>query len=108
MSDFIQITTTCDKKEILQAIATKLVESRLAACVQIGGPMDSVFRWEGNIESASEWICTIKSVAGHQANIESVIFENHSYDQPEIIVVPITGGSQGYLNWIKKQTSEAG
>ena len=104
MSNFIQITTTSDKKEILQSIGSRLIEARLAACVQISGPLESIFRWNGKIDTAQEWSCTIKSVAQHQVTIQSTIQEIHNYEEPEIIIQQISGGSQGYLNWIKQQT----
>jgi len=103
MSDFIQITTTSDKREILQVIASKLVESRLAACVQIGGPMESIYRWQEKLETAEEWTCHIKTSVTCQESAISAIRKQHNYDEPEIIITPIAGGSAGYLQWINQQ-----
>ena len=104
MSDFIQITTTSDKKEILQLIASQLVGSHLAACVQIGGPIESVYRWQARVETAQEWICTIKTTSRCQKDAVAMIETHHNYDVPEIIVTPIVAGGVGYLNWLTEQT----
>ncbi len=62
MENAIQIITTTDSKAAAERIARELVEQRLAACVQIGGPITSVYRWQGKMETAEEWTCTIKTV----------------------------------------------
>jgi periplasmic divalent cation tolerance protein len=107
MSDCIQISTTSDKKEILQTIANRLVESRLAACVQVGGPVHSVYRWQGRVEQASEWTCSIKTIAANLSAIESVVRNNHNYEEPQLIVTAIAGGSESYLDWVREQTRPA-
>jgi periplasmic divalent cation tolerance protein len=105
MPDFIQINTTSDKKETLQQIGRQLIQQNLAACVQIGGPVESIYRWEGKVEAASEWICSIKTIASKFLDIEKVIRAVHHYDEPEIIGLPIVVGSQGYLKWISDNTN---
>lgn len=101
--DFIQITTTAGSREEADRIATTLVDRRLAGCVQILGPIRSVYRWQGQIEHAEEWLCQIKTTRERYAAVEAAICEVHSYDCPEIIATPIVAGSAAYLQWLAEQ-----
>lgn len=103
MTEFIQISTTTENQEQAQAIATALVERRLAACVQVSGPVQSVYRWQGAVERADEWLCTVKTRAALFPQVEAAIRELHSYECPEIIAVPIVAGSEAYLKWLGEQ-----
>ncbi len=103
MTDYIQVVTTTERKEDAERIARALVESRLAACVQVLGPITSTYRWKGAVETAEEWQCAAKSRGGLYANIEETIRRLHPYEEPEILAVPITHGSEGYLAWIDGQ-----
>lgn len=96
------VTTTADSKTHLEEIARQLVEKKLAACCQISGPATSIYRWQGKIDSADEWLCTVKTVPALVESLIVAIKEIHSYDEPEIIVTPIVGGSESYLKWIKE------
>jgi len=100
MDPFIQVTTTMDKREDAEGIARSLVERRLAACVQILGPLTSIYRWKGRIETAKEWLCLIKSRQSLQGAIEQAIRALHPYETPEIVVQAITAGSRDYLDWL--------
>ncbi len=100
MSEFLQITTTAGSREEADRIATTLVDRRLAACVQIVGPVRSIYRWHGKIEHGDEWLCHIKTTAERYAAAEAAIRELHSYDCPEIIATPIVAGSEAYLAWL--------
>ena len=102
---FLQMTTTAGSREEADRIATTLVDRRLAACVQIGGPVRSVYRWEGQIEHSEEWLCQIKTAREQYDAVEAAIREVHSYDCPEIIATPIIAGSEAYLQWLAEQTS---
>ena len=97
--------TTTDKREDAQTIAQALVERRLAACVQIVGPITSVYRWQGKIETAQEWQCLVKSRRALYLPIERTIRELHPYQVPEILALPIVAGSEAYLNWIDQEVS---
>ncbi len=97
---YIQIVTTIDKKEAAETIAGTLVAMKLAACVQILGPIVSTYRWQGKVETAEEWQCLIKSRLDRYPDVEGVIKTLHPYDIPEIIVMPIIGGRKDYLDWI--------
>lgn len=103
MEPYIQITTTTDKKEDAERIALRLVEKKIAACVQIVGPITSIYRWKGNIERAEEWQCIIKSREGLYKEIEHAIKSVHPYEVPEIIAIPIVAGSGDYLEWLRAE-----
>jgi len=105
MKSYIQISTTTETKEQAQKIALYLVEQKLAACVQISGPIESTYHWKGKVETAGEWLCLIKTLEELFAKVESAIKELHSYETPEIIAVPIVKGSKEYLNWLDKETA---
>ena len=100
MTDAIQIVTTTGSSEEADRIAQTLVDRRLAACVQTSGPITSTYRWQGKVERGQEWLCTIKTRSSHYAAVETAIREVHSYDEPEILAVPIAAGSKGYLEWL--------
>jgi len=100
---FQQITTTAGSREEADRIATTLVDRRLAGCVQIVGPIRSVYRWQGEIEHSEEWLCQIKTTREQYAAVEAAIRELHSYDCPEIIATPIVAGSAAYLQWLAEQ-----
>ena len=100
MKSYIQVTTTTETKEQAQTIAQHLVEARLAACVQIIGPITSIYRWKSKVENTQEWLCLIKTRDNLYAKVETAIKNRHPYDTPEIIAMPIVRGSKKYLNWI--------
>ena len=88
------------RAEEARRIGTALVERRLAACVQIVGPVESVYRWQGKIESAQEWLLIVKTTASISMIVRDRIKELHSYELPEAIEIPISAGSDEYLDWI--------
>ncbi len=104
MNDFLQMVTTTERQEDARRIADRLVEKRLAACVQIVGPVTSVYRWQGKVESAQEWQCLIKTRQDLVDDVERAIREVHPYELPEIIAVPIVAGSRQYMTWLEEQT----
>jgi len=96
------VITTCGSEEEAQKIARELVERRVAACVNIVSPIQSVYRWQGKVESATEWLLLIKTSAEKFAAVRDAIGELHSYDLPECIMVSIEDGSPEYLKWIEE------
>ena len=100
-SEFIQISTTCDQREILEQIAAKLVADKTAACCQLERPITSVYRWEGRTESTEEFRLLIKTKAELFSAVETSVIELHSYQQPQITAVPIVAVSDGYASWIR-------
>jgi len=103
MEEYVQIATTVATAEEAATIAHMLVEKRLAACVQVLGPMSSCYRWQGKIERADEHLCLIKSKKDLFAEIEEAIRSVHSYEVPEIIALPICAGSREYLGWLASE-----
>jgi len=101
MNKYIQVLTATGRREDAERIARVLLERRLAGCVQIIGPVSSLYWWKGGIEKAEEWLCIIKSEKSLYNELEKTIKDNHPYDIPEIIAVPITMGSQDYLDWLR-------
>ncbi len=101
--EYIQVSTTIEKKENAEKIAKTLVEKRLAACIQILGPIVSTYRWKGNVETAGEWICFIKSKRALYDKLEKAIKEMHPYETPEIVAMPIISGSKEYLEWLNSE-----
>jgi periplasmic divalent cation tolerance protein len=103
MKSYIQVSTATETKEQAQKIAQYLVEQKLAACVQILGPITSTYRWKDKVENAKEWLCLIKTQEGLYKELEKAILNLHSYETPEIIAVPIVQGSSGYLSWLENE-----
>ena len=99
----IQVVTTTAEKKDAEAIAKGVLEKRLAACVQISGPIDSSYWWNGRLETASEWTVTIKTRRDLYGNLEKLLLATHPYDQPEIIATAIVEISPGYLKWLNEQ-----
>lgn len=98
---FVQISTTTGNKKQAEEIARRLVKAHLAACVQVIGPIESVYRWKGKIESTKEWLCLIKAKGLNFKKIEKEIKRLHSYEVPEIVAIPIIKGSGEYLSWME-------
>lgn len=105
MSEFVQITTTTSTRENAEQIAAELVSRRLAGCVQVSGPIQSTYRWQGKMETAEEWMCFIKTSLAKVRDILQVLAEIHPYEVPEIIATPIVTGSERYLAWLDEQVS---
>lgn len=97
---YIVIFITASNKEEAEKIANKLVENKLAACVNIVDNVRSLFWWEAKIDSANETLMIVKSRKSHLARIIKLVKSLHSYQTPEIIALPIIGGDKNYLKWI--------
>jgi len=104
MNSSIVVLCTCSNEPEGRRIAEALVEARLAACVNLLGGIQSIYRWQGEIETAREVLLLIKSTAERLDELQARITELHSYDTPEVIALPITGGSAKYLDWIAQET----
>ncbi len=100
MPEYIQVVTTIERREDAERIARALVEERLAACVQVVGPIRSTYRWRGAIETAQEWQCWAKTRRDLYERIEAAIRRLHCYEVPEILAVPVLAGSAAYLGWL--------
>lgn len=102
--EFILIITSLPDKEKAMALAHKLIEERLAACVNVMADCTSVYHWQGKNETASEVPVLIKTLAQHYARLEQLIMSMHPYELPKIIAVPVTNGLPAYLKWIADET----
>jgi len=103
MKGFIQVFTTVEDKEDANKIGEMLLEKRLVGCVQIMGPVLSMYWWKGNVERAEEWLCLINSERSLCGQLEKAIREVHPYETPEIIAVPVVCGSENYLEWLRNE-----
>jgi periplasmic divalent cation tolerance protein len=103
-SHFLQVQTTTDSRAEAVELARAAVELRLAACAQVSGPIASTYWWEGSVERAEEWQLTLKLPAAGYPALAEFITRRHSYDEPEIVALPIVGGSEPYLSWIEEET----
>ncbi len=102
--EFVLVLVTTNSQEEAGRIARALVDSRLAACVNIISGIRSIFRWKGKIWDEGELLLLIKTRTALFERVEGVIREIHSYEVPEIIATPITRGSEPYLNWLREST----
>src|SRR5512146_285123 len=100
MTDKRILLTTTGTADEARKIATALVERRLAACVNIVGPIASVYRWQGAVKNAQEWLLLVKTAAAQSARARAAIQELHSYELPECVELTIEDGSAEYLAWI--------
>jgi periplasmic divalent cation tolerance protein len=101
---FAIVMTTCGDKPNAELIAARLVEEHLAACVQMF-PIESVYRWEGAVQHANEWMLFCKIKSNDYADVEAAIRAAHPYSNPEIVEVGIERGAGAYLAWIASSTS---
>ncbi len=108
MTDKIVVLVTVGSVREGKKIARALLESRLAACVNMTAPIQSLFRWEGKVASAREHLLVIKTTRGRFKHVRSMVCEIHSYKTPEIVSLPITDGSAEYLQWIEDSVTHPG
>jgi len=102
MTDKVLVLTTAGSEAEARKIAKELVERRLAACVNIVPRIQSVYRWEGKVETAEEFLLIIKTTKTRIQEVQASIGELHSYDLPECIVISMEDGSSEYLRWIEE------
>jgi periplasmic divalent cation tolerance protein len=104
MTDKRIVLSTAGSADEARKIARELVERRLAACVNVIPQIESIYRWQGNVESAQEWLLLIKTTAERFAAVRDAIRELHSYELPECIAIAIEDGSAEYLRWLSDST----
>jgi periplasmic divalent cation tolerance protein len=102
---FLHVQTTTDSRAEAMELATEAVQARLAACAQVAGPVASTFWWEDGLERAEEWVVMLKLPAERYPELADFISQRHSYDEPEIIALPIVAGSASYLDWIADEAT---
>lgn len=101
----MQVTTTLPNRPAADRLAATVVEERLAACGQVLGPVSSTYRWEGRVETADEWYCTLKTTAARLPDLMARIRALHPYQVPEIVALSIREGDAVYLRWIEEVVS---
>jgi len=102
--DAVLVITNLPDREAARRLAEKLVEDRLAACVNILAPCESVYRWQGRIETTQEVPLLIKTLGVHYGKLEKTIRQYHPYELPEIIAVPLAAVLPTYLEWLGTET----
>lgn len=106
MTSFIHVTTTVDSQDKAEEITQQILEHRLAACVQIMGPITSRYWWQGKIETATEWVCTAKTREELYPQLHATIRSIHPYEVPEILASSIKAGDEDYLEWLAGETEQ--
>jgi periplasmic divalent cation tolerance protein len=105
MNEVLLLLTNLPDEASASLLAAHLVEHRLAACVNQLAPCNSVYRWQGQVETATEIPLLIKTTRDRYAAVEAAVLELHPYDVPELIAVPIEVGLPAYLVWVQEETS---
>ncbi len=101
MTDALVVITTTETEADAERLALLLVEAELAACVQVLPRMTSIYRWQDKVEQSAEALLLIKTTLAAYVRLEAAIKQNHTYETPEIIALPVEAGSDGYLNWLE-------
>ena len=104
MTEFVIVLTTMPDDSRADELARTLVIERLAACVNVHAPMSSTYRWKETVEHEAERQLVIKTTRDRLPALEIRLRELHPYELPELIIVPIEGGSEAYLKWVRMQT----
>lgn len=100
MEQFRIVLTTASSRDEAKRIAKALVEGRLAACVNLVGGVESIYRWQGKVEEAAEVLLLIKTNVEKLEALETEVRRLHSYDVPEFLIFEVNGGSAAYLKWL--------
>jgi periplasmic divalent cation tolerance protein len=104
MSEIIKIAITFSDRETAEKIGRGIVEKRLAACAQIGGPIKSIYRWKGKMEETEEWVCTLKTRKDLYGVVEAEVKALHPYEVPQIIAIDIPHALPEYAEWVEEET----
>ena len=108
MTDKIVVFCTCSTSEEATQIARKLVEQRVAACVNVLAGVRSFYRWKGAVEETNECLLVIKSSRELFDRLRLELEKNHTYDVPEVVAVPVVEGAPNYLNWLESELNASG
>ena len=108
MSEFAIVLTTMPDDPRADELARALIVERLAACVNVHGPMISTYWWKETVEHSAERQLVIKTTRARLPALEARVRELHPYDLPELVIIPIDGGSDAYLDWLRQETRPEG
>ena len=103
-AEVLLVLTQVPDRACAEAMASALIEARLAACVSIGAPVDSLYHWRGKIETAKETPIAVKTSVARYPEVEAAIRARHPYELPEILAVPVSCGLAPYLGWVVDET----
>lgn len=103
-NQLVVVFTTVASHKDAEHLASKLLENSLAACVQIEGPITSHYKWDGVIQSSSEFRLTLKAGIACWPELKEQLATLHPYEQPEILMLPVADTTEGYLNWVTQHT----
>ena len=106
MTDKIVVLSTCASAEDAEKIARRLIELRVAACVNVLAGARSFYRWDGAIQDSGEWLLIIKTSRTRFDSLRAELERLHSYEVPEIVALPILDGAPNYLNWLEAELHE--
>jgi periplasmic divalent cation tolerance protein len=107
MTNKIVVFSTCGSAEEAESLARKLLEARLAACVNVLMQIRSFYWWKDKVEEAGEWLLVIKTSREHFENVRLLLETAHSYELPEVLALPVIEGSPNYLDWLDRELSTA-
>jgi periplasmic divalent cation tolerance protein len=105
MEKLVIITTSFEHKEDAERIAALLIDRRLIACGQISAPITSIYKWQGKVVTATEFLLSSKTLARHYPTVEQIILQEHPYETPEIIAQEISFVSKAYKDWLSKEVA---
>jgi periplasmic divalent cation tolerance protein len=105
MNPILVVLCTCPDDSVAKKLAGGLVEQRLAACVNVLPGIRSIYRWQGRVQDDGEVLMVIKSSQETYAALERWLSEQHPYELPEIIALPVERGLPGYLEWVAEETT---
>ena len=107
-SEPLEVKLTAPSATEARRLGDLALERRLAACAQVSGPVDSSYWWNGEIATATEWTCTLKTTGSRLSALLEAVRAAHPYEVPEILVTAVVGGDADYLAWIRAETDPAG
>lgn len=105
--DVVLVYATCPSVVVAEAVGTPLVESGIAACLNILPTMTSIYRWQGRLHKDGECVLIIKTRASLAEQVIAEARARHPYDEPAFLVLPVAGGSRGFIDWIRGETASA-
>ncbi len=105
-TSWIVVTTTCDRRDVLETLALMLVEHGLCGCAQIAGPIESHYRWQGVLEVSQEYTLSIKTSSDRFDGVAAMIAQQHPYAVPQIVAVPLQHVSASYEAWLAESLAK--
>jgi len=103
--EVVVVSVTTPDEDVAARLCRHLVEQRLAACAQIGGPIRSTYRWKGEVEVDPEWMVTIKTSSARLDELVEAVNSLHPAQVPEVVATPAVGGDPAYLRWVLEETA---